>query len=143
MVYTLVVNLYSRPEEECISNLKAKLAEASRVYSQDEGTISWFVMQDPKDPRAFTIVERYENELSQKVHLANPYWKTFDPYVIPLLARQMDLRRYNELDTKDPVVAPEYDAEKYPESAPKEIWGTYVDEHIESAKSYVLPESLE
>lgn len=55
----------------------------------------------------------------------------------------MDLRRYNELDTKDPVVAPEYDAEKYPESAPKEIWGTYVDEHIESAKSYVLPESLE
>ena len=25
-----------------------------------------FVMQDHKDPRAFTIVERYENEGSQK-----------------------------------------------------------------------------
>lgn len=29
-------------------------------------TIARFVMQDHKDPRAFTIVERYENEGSQK-----------------------------------------------------------------------------
>jgi len=29
-------------------------------------TIIRFVMQDHKDPRAFTIVERYENEGSQK-----------------------------------------------------------------------------
>lgn len=55
----------------------------------------------------------------------------------------MDLRRYNELDTKNSVVVPEYDAEKYPKNAPSENWGTYVDEHIESSKSYVLLESLE
>jgi hypothetical protein len=36
-------------------------------------------------------------------HLENPYWKTFDPYVIPLLAKDMDLRRYNELDTSTEV----------------------------------------
>jgi quinol monooxygenase YgiN len=29
-------------------------------------TMVRFVMQDHKDPRAFTIVERYENEGSQK-----------------------------------------------------------------------------
>jgi hypothetical protein len=29
-------------------------------------TMARFVMQDHKDPRAFTIVERYENEGSQK-----------------------------------------------------------------------------
>ncbi|KAH7145595.1 hypothetical protein B0J13DRAFT_407473, partial [Dactylonectria estremocensis] len=98
MVYTIVVNLYSRPEEECINSLKAKLADASRVYSKDKETISWFVMQDHKDPRAFTIVERYAKEDSQKIHLANPYWQHFDPYVKPLLSKPMDLRRFNELD---------------------------------------------
>lgn len=28
----------------------------------------------------------------------NPYWKTFNPYVEPLLERPMDLRRFNELE---------------------------------------------
>ena len=27
----------------------------------------------------------------------NPYWKTFNPYVEPLLEKEMDLRRFNEL----------------------------------------------
>lgn len=36
---------------------------------------------------------------TSRYHLENPYWKTFDPYVIPLLEKDMDLRRYNELDT--------------------------------------------
>jgi hypothetical protein len=35
---------------------------------------------------------------SQEYHLNNPYWKTFDPYVIPLLERDMDLRRLEELN---------------------------------------------
>ena len=43
---------------------------------------------------------------SQKYHLENPYWKTFDPYVIPLLDRPMDLRRSEELDTSKEVVVP-------------------------------------
>lgn len=43
---------------------------------------------------------------SQKYHLENPYWKTFDPYVIPLLEKPMDLRRFEELDTSKDVVVP-------------------------------------
>lgn len=31
------------------------------------------------------------------------YWQTFDPYVKPLLDREMDLRRFNELDTSKEV----------------------------------------
>lgn len=62
MVYTIVVHLYAKDDKECIDKLSAKLIEASRVYSKDQETISWFVMQDIKDPRAFTIVERYEQE---------------------------------------------------------------------------------
>lgn len=62
MVYTIVVHLYAKDDDECIAKLTTKLIEASRVYSQDKETISWFVMQDTKDRRAFTIVERYEQE---------------------------------------------------------------------------------
>jgi hypothetical protein len=62
MVYTITVHLYAKDSSECILKLHNKLIEASRVYSQDRETISWFVMQDMKDPRAFTIVERYEQE---------------------------------------------------------------------------------
>lgn len=62
MVYTIVVHLYAKDDDESIAKLNAKLIEASRVYSQDKETISWFVMQDIKDRRAFTIVERYEQE---------------------------------------------------------------------------------
>lgn len=40
---------------------------------------------------------------SQEYHLNNPYWKTFDPYVVPLLAEPMDLRRAEELDTSKEV----------------------------------------
>ncbi|KAL2351149.1 hypothetical protein BJ546DRAFT_855872 [Cryomyces antarcticus] len=103
MVYTIVVHLYAKDDAAAIKKLQNKLIEASQVYSKDKETVSWFVMQDHQDPRAFTIVERYEQESSQKYHLENPYWKTFDPYVLPLLEKPMDLRRFNELDTSKEV----------------------------------------
>ncbi|KAG8883139.1 hypothetical protein FRB98_003284 [Tulasnella sp. 332] len=89
--------------DQTITKLKNKLIEASCVYSKDKETISWFVMQSVHDPRDFTIVERYEQESSQQYHLNNPYWKTFDPYVMPLLEGKMDLRRFEELDTSRDV----------------------------------------
>ncbi|KAL7415717.1 hypothetical protein BDY24DRAFT_267759 [Mrakia frigida] len=95
MVYTIVVHLQAKKGNE--AKLAAKLAEASAVYQKDKETISWFVMQDPKDATKFCIVERYEQESSQQYHLGNPYWKTFDPYVIPLLDGDMDLTRWEEL----------------------------------------------
>ena len=62
MVYTIIVHLYAKADEESISKLKAKLVEASQVYSKDKETQSWFVMQDTVDPRKFSIVERYQQE---------------------------------------------------------------------------------
>ncbi|KAJ6107675.1 hypothetical protein N7523_008998 [Penicillium sp. IBT 18751x] len=97
MVYTIVVHMRAKADKESISKLHAKLLEASAVYSKDKETLSWFVMQSVHDPQDFTIVERYEQESSQQYHLNNPYWKTFDPYVIPLLEKDMDLRRFEEL----------------------------------------------
>ncbi|KAK1688473.1 hypothetical protein BDP55DRAFT_656010 [Colletotrichum godetiae] len=107
MVYTLTVHLHANDQPDSVERIKAKLIEASRVYSKDRETVSWFVMQDVHDPRSFTIVERFETEYSQKYHLENPYWKTFDPYVKPLLDREMDLRRHEELDTSKEVIVPQ------------------------------------
>ncbi|EMR63732.1 hypothetical protein MGN70_004884 [Eutypa lata] len=106
MVYTLTVHLYANDDPESIEKIKLKLIEAARVYRKDKETVDWFVMQDVQDPRAFTVVERFEQESSQKYHLENPYWKTFDPYVVPLLGKPMDLRRHEELDTSKDVVVP-------------------------------------
>ncbi|KAH8593291.1 hypothetical protein B0O99DRAFT_627731 [Bisporella sp. PMI_857] len=106
MVYTLTVHLYANDKPESIDRIKAKLIEAARIYRKDKETIDWLVMQDVNDPRAFSIVERFENESSQKYHLENPYWKTFDPYVVPLLDKAMDLRRHEELDTSKDVEVP-------------------------------------
>jgi len=49
-----------------------------------------------QDETKFGIVERYEQESSQAYHLANPIWKLFDPYVMPLLAKPMELSRFEE-----------------------------------------------
>ncbi len=61
------------------------------------------MLLDVFDPCRFSIVERYEQETSQSYHLNNPYWKTFDPYVKPLLSEPMDLRRVIELDTSQDI----------------------------------------
>lgn len=56
MVYTITVHLRANAEPSSVDKLKAKLIEASRIYSKDKETISWFVMQSTSDPRDFTIV---------------------------------------------------------------------------------------
>jgi len=101
--YTLVVHLHAKDDTEAIKKLTAKLQEASQVYSNDKECLSWFVMQSEKSEREFTIVERYAHESSQKYHLENPYWKTFDAYVLPLLDKPMDLRRFHEIDSDKEV----------------------------------------
>ncbi len=62
MVYTLTVHLYANDKPDSIERIKAKLIEAARVYRKDKETVDWLVMQDVHDPRAFTIVERFEQE---------------------------------------------------------------------------------
>ncbi|GAA5852180.1 hypothetical protein JCM8547_006691 [Rhodosporidiobolus lusitaniae] len=95
MVHTLVCHLLAKPEH--VEDLKAELIKARSIYEKDEGTLDWHVMQDFHDPLKFSIVERFEKEESQEVHLSNPYWKSFDPTVIPWLQKPIELLRHNEL----------------------------------------------
>ncbi|KAJ7505553.1 hypothetical protein B0H11DRAFT_2220978 [Mycena galericulata] len=105
MVYTLVVHMHAKEGADVEQKIRNKLIEASQVYSKDRGTIDWFVMQDEKDPRAWSIVERYEQESSLEVHQANPFFAAFGAYIGPLLDQSVDIRRFNELDNDKPVKA--------------------------------------
>lgn len=41
MVYTLVVHLYAKDDQDSINKLIAKLQEASQVYSNDKECLGW------------------------------------------------------------------------------------------------------
>ncbi|KAJ7718112.1 hypothetical protein DFH07DRAFT_860530 [Mycena maculata] len=102
MVFTLVVHLYAKEGAEVEQKLRTKLTECSRVYSKDKETISWVVLQDDKDPRAWCLVERYVRQSSLKEHAENPYFKTFAPDVGPLLEKpieELNIQMFNEIDT--------------------------------------------
>lgn len=82
MVYVITVHLHANDHPDSVDKIKAKLIEASRVYSKDKETLSWFVMQSTSDPRDFTIVERYEKESVSLNHprtllLAVPEWRRY------------------------------------------------------------------
>ncbi|KAJ7292586.1 hypothetical protein C8J57DRAFT_1266422 [Mycena rebaudengoi] len=101
MVYCIIVHLKASSDENA-EKLATRLQEAASIYRKDKETLSWLVHRDPKEPRKFAIVERFLNESSQQYHLNNPYWKTFDPYVMPLLEGNMDLTRWEEMDVEGP-----------------------------------------
>ncbi|KAF7330955.1 DNA repair protein [Mycena venus] len=99
MVYTVVVQLYSQPGKE--AEVKNVLVKASQAYSKDKGTIAWHVMQDQKDPTAWCIVERFEEESDLETHRANPFFKQFPKSIGPFLDRQRPMKIFynNELDS--------------------------------------------
>jgi quinol monooxygenase YgiN len=69
MVYVITVHLHANDHPDSVDKIKAKLIEASRVYSKDKETLSWFVSQSTSDPRDFTIIERYEKESVSKTYI--------------------------------------------------------------------------
>jgi len=97
MVFPAIVHFWTLPGKE--AEMKAVLLKASQTYLKDEGTLNWFVMQDTKDPTAWSAVERYENESCLKTHFENPYFKKFTEDVVPLLdsSKERQILTYNEL----------------------------------------------
>ncbi|KAK0274295.1 hypothetical protein LTR91_020168 [Friedmanniomyces endolithicus] len=105
--YSLVCHLYAKDDPEAIKKLTAKLQEASQTYTKDKETLNWslhFQISSRGSVR-HTLPPRtgnFQTGADFPSHLRR-YWQTFDKYVIPLLDKPMDLRRYNELDTSTEV----------------------------------------
>ncbi|KAM0787169.1 hypothetical protein ACM66B_006418 [Microbotryomycetes sp. NB124-2] len=90
MVLAYVVSLQIKNESDA-PTVASRLVEFSERYKKDQGTLDWFVLQDPKDATKFAIYERYEDKG------ANPAFKEFGAFFKPLLAAAPVLSLYEEL----------------------------------------------
>ncbi|KAI8816897.1 uncharacterized protein EV422DRAFT_500579 [Fimicolochytrium jonesii] len=95
MVYTLLVNVKVKPERT--DSVRTLLAKASSVYTQDKGTLSWFVMQSAKTPTEFAIVERYESKADLQTHIKNPFYAEFGKTVGPWLDGELNIQHFEEI----------------------------------------------
>lgn len=73
MVYTLVVHLHAKEGEENLSKLKAKLAEASQVYSKDKETLGWYVILCVWE--ISTVVVYFEKGQKEGKKMLRSLWK--------------------------------------------------------------------
>ncbi|KAJ7862626.1 hypothetical protein B0H14DRAFT_2739964 [Mycena olivaceomarginata] len=98
MVRTLIVHLWTLPTKEAEDQMRATLKTAKDIYLKDSGTHNWFIMQDPKDSTAWSIVERYEDEDAVKTHFANPHFQQFMIDVRPITdpAKATQILTYEE-----------------------------------------------
>lgn len=100
MVYVITVHLHANDHPDSVDKIKAKLIEASRVYSKDKETLSWFVSQSTSDPRDFTIVERYEKEsVSSYQTKPNPAPSSYPGECIPYLPEREGQGRHTHRNT--------------------------------------------
>lgn len=97
-VITLIVRIHLASNLEHPPLVRAKLLEGSKIYLRDRGTLSWFVMEDSKDERSFTIVERYEDEAALKVHIENPFYQHLRDFIMPLADMPLQVKKYVEFD---------------------------------------------
>ncbi|KAK7053838.1 antibiotic biosynthesis monooxygenase protein [Favolaschia claudopus] len=99
MVKATIVHFWSLPGKE--SEMKAALLKAKETFQKDEGTLNWFILQDPKDPSAWSLVERYADDAAFQTHMANPYLKEFFGVVGPIMSteegKQRQILSYDEL----------------------------------------------
>ncbi|KAJ7639473.1 hypothetical protein FB45DRAFT_905699 [Roridomyces roridus] len=95
MVYTVVAHFYANEGADIEQELRTKLPEFARTHQETEkGTLTWIPLQDAKDPRAWTIFERYESETSFGAHDG----KAIQAFLIPKIdMTKLDMRFYNEL----------------------------------------------
>ena len=53
----VLVHFLANNLAEDIEKLRVNLIEASQAYGKEQETISWLVMQDHQDARAFSLVK--------------------------------------------------------------------------------------
>ncbi|KAJ7650023.1 hypothetical protein FB45DRAFT_730891 [Roridomyces roridus] len=94
---TVIAHFWTLPGKE--AEMKAVLLEARETYLKDKGLVSYYAMQDAKDPTAWSIIERFEDEAALGIHLANPYFKKFGADTAPIFdpARPVQLLTHNEI----------------------------------------------
>ncbi|KAG7376387.1 hypothetical protein PHYPSEUDO_013645 [Phytophthora pseudosyringae] len=83
MVFAVIVSLHAKDDVE--EQLRAKLAEASKIYSKDAGVLGWHPLQSTDDSRKWTIVQLLDQESSVEKHREDPEYKALAASLVSLL----------------------------------------------------------
>ena len=65
---------------------KQMTAQAQRCLANEPGCLQFDVVQDPKDPTRFVMLEVYKDDSAIKAHQESQHYKDFRPVVSELVA---------------------------------------------------------
>ena len=81
----ILAYLTTKPGKE--TEFKEKMtAQAKRCLANETGCLQFDVVQDPKAPTRFVMLEVYQNDEAIKAHQESQHFKDFRPVVGDLLA---------------------------------------------------------
>ncbi len=92
---TIIAERFVKEEhlEQFLENA-ALLVEASR---QEEGNLSYDLLEDLEDPCHLTYVERWEDEKAIAYHNASPHFTHFVPLLATFCAKKGPVTMYKEV----------------------------------------------
>lgn len=79
---------------DSIDALRTLLLGALEPTRREAGCIRYELLQNASDPTDFTFVEEWADEAALAAHLATPHLAVLLEHAPPLLAAELDVRRY-------------------------------------------------
>jgi quinol monooxygenase YgiN len=91
----VILHLTARPDT--VDKLKSILLRVAQESRAENDCNSYQVLQDPAAPCNFTLVEDWASPAALAHHMALPHTQQAFAEGIPLLARELDMRRLVEI----------------------------------------------
>jgi autoinducer 2-degrading protein len=82
---TILAYLTTKPGKEAQFQ-EQMTAQAKRCLANEPGCLQFDVVQDPKDPTRFVMLEVYKDDAAIKAHQDSQHFKDFRPVVGDLIA---------------------------------------------------------
>ena len=87
----IIAYLTAKPGQEAEFQ-KQMTAQAQRCLANEPGCLQFDVVQDPKNPARFVMLEVYKDDAAVKAHQESQHFKDFRPVVGELVAdRQVEV----------------------------------------------------
>ncbi|ETK74424.1 hypothetical protein F441_11688 [Phytophthora nicotianae CJ01A1] len=100
MAFTIIVSLYAKDGKDVEEQVRTKLAEAAQTFSNEDGVLEYYPMQNANDSRKWTIVERYDDESSVAKRREKSNVKAFAESLLALLENgkeSLSVHQFKEL----------------------------------------------
>jgi (4S)-4-hydroxy-5-phosphonooxypentane-2,3-dione isomerase len=84
----IIAYLTAKPSKEAEFQ-KLMTAQAQRCLANEPGCLQFDVVQDPKNPARFVMLEVYKDDAAVKAHQESQHFKDFRPVVGELVADRL------------------------------------------------------